>query len=128
MVYKSFYYLNREEKCMSKFNFSDFGITLDNVKDFEAGFAEYKKTLKADAKQATATAKAMAKDNCNSAIADGTIVKGAKVIIKYNKQEVEGTLANTPTVDSKNLPVTSDSFANKDKFLYVAKENFVRVI
>lgn len=112
---------------MSKFNFSDFGITLDNVKDFEAEFVEFKKALKAGAKQATADAKAIAKDNCNSAIADGTIVKGVNVVVKYNKQEVVGTITNTPSVDSKNLPVTSDSFANKDKFLYVAKENFVRL-
>jgi len=111
-----------------KFNFSDFGVTLDNVKDFETELAEYKKSLKAGAKQATEAAKATARDNCNSAIADGAIVKGARVIVKYNKQEVEGVIANTPSIDSKNLPVNSDSFANKDKFLYVPKENFVKVV
>ena len=110
-----------------KFNFDSFGITLDNVKDFEAEFADYKKSLRDASKQATADTKAAAKDACNGLIADGSIAKGVNVIIKYNKNEVVGTLTNTPSVDSKNLPISSDSFMNKDKFLYVAKENFVRL-
>ena len=109
------------------FDFASIGVTLDNVKDFETALAEYKKTLRADAKQATADKKALAIDDCNDAIADGRIVKGATVIVMYNKAEVAGTITNTPTVDAKNLPVSSDAFANKDKFLYVPKQNFVRM-
>ena len=109
------------------FDFNSIGITLDNVKDFESALAEYKKTLRADAKQATADKKAGAADACNAAIADGQIVKGATVVIMYNKAEVVGTITNTPTVAAKNLPVSSDAFANKDKFLYVPKQNFVRM-
>ena len=109
------------------FDFASIGITLENVKDFEAALAEYKKTLRADAKQATADAKALAVDDCNDAIADGRIVKGATVVVKYNKQEVVGTITNTPTADAKNIPVSSDAFANKDKFLYIPKQNFVRM-
>lgn len=110
-----------------KFDFNAIGVTLDNVKDFEAAFAEYKKALRADAKQATADKKAGAADACNAAIADGQIVKDATVIVMYNKTEVAGTITNTPTVEAKNLPVSSDAFANKDKFLYVPKQNFVRM-
>ena len=109
------------------YDFASLGITLDNVKDFETALAEYKKTLRAGAKQATADRKAGAADACNTAIADGQIVKGATVIVMYNKQEVAGTVTNTPSVDAKNIPVSSDAFANKDKFLYVPKQNFVRM-
>ena len=109
------------------FDFASIGITLENVKDFETALAEYKKTLRADAKQATADAKALAVDDCNDAIADGRIVKGATVVVKYNKTEVTGTITNTPTADAKNIPVSSDAFANKDKFLYIPKQNFVRM-
>ena len=109
------------------YDFASIGITLDNVKDIEAALAEYKKTLRAGAKQATADRKAGAIDACNAAITDGQIVKGATVIVMYNKTEVAGILTNTPTVDAKNLPVSSDAFANKDKFLYVPKQNFVRM-
>ena len=77
--------------------------------------------------QATADKKAGAADACNAAIADGQIVKGATVIVMYNKQEVSGTVTNTPTEAAKNIPVSSDAFANKDKFLYVPKQNFVRM-
>ena len=109
------------------YDFASIGITLGNVKDFESALAEYKKTLRADAKQATADKKAGAADACNAAIADGQIVKGATVVIMYNKAEVVGTITNTPTAAAKNLPVSSDAFANKDKFLYVPKQNFVRM-
>ena len=109
------------------FDFASIGITLDNVKDFEAALAEYKKTLRADAKQATADKKAGAVDACNAAIADGHIVKGKTVIVMYNKAEVAGIITNTPTTDAKNIPVSSNAFANKDKFLYVPKQNFVRM-
>ena len=40
---------------------------------------------------------------------------------------VTGTVTNTPSTDAKNIPVSSDAFANKDKFLYVPKQNFVRM-
>ena len=110
-----------------KIDFASFGITLDNVKEFETALAEYKKTLRADAKQAAVDAKALAADNCNGAITDGRIVKGATVIVRYNKTEVAGTITNTPTVEAKNIPVSSDAFANKDKFLYIPKQNFVRM-
>ena len=109
------------------YDFASIGITLDNVKDFEAALAEYKRTLRAGAKQATADKKAGAADACNAAIADGQIVKGATVVVMYNKTEVVGTITNTPTTEAKNLPVSSDAFANKDKFLYVPKQNFVRM-
>ena len=110
-----------------KFDFSSFGITLENVKDFEAQLAEYKKGLRAADKQASADRKAGAADACNALINDGSIVKGATVVVMYNKTEVVGEITNTPTVDAKNLPVSSDAFANKDKFLYVPKQNFVRM-
>ena len=109
------------------FDFTKIGVTLDNVKDFETALAEYKKALRADAKQVTADKKAGAADACNTAIANGQIVKGATVIVMYNKTEVAGTITNTPSVDAKNIPVSSDTFANKDKFLYVPKQNFVRM-
>lgn len=109
------------------FDFAGFGVTLDNVKDFEAALAEYKKSLREAGKQATADRKASAVDACNAAISDGSIVKGATVVVMYNKTEVVGEITNTPTVDAKNLPVSSDAFANKDKFLYVPKQNFVRM-
>ena len=109
------------------FNFAEIGVTLDNVKDFETALAEYKKSLRAAGKQATADKKAAAVDACNAAIDDGSIVKGATVVVIYNKTEVTGTITNTPTVDAKNIPVSSDAFANKDKFLYVPKQNFVRM-
>ena len=109
------------------YDFASIGITLDNVKDFETALAEYKRTLRANAKQAAADAKTGAADACNAAIADGQIVKGATVVVMYNKQEVTGTITNTPTAEAKNLPVSSDAFANKDKFLYVPKQNFVRM-
>ena len=92
------------------FDFASIGITLDNVKDFEAALAEYKKTLRAGAKQATADAKAGAADACNAAIADGRIVKGATVVVKYNKQEVTGTITNTPTETAKNIPMAPYRF------------------
>lgn len=110
-----------------KFDFTSFGVTLDNVKDFETEFAVFKKELRDANKRANADNKAVAKDNCNQAIADGSIVKGVDVVIMYNKHEVVGTITNTPSTDSKNLPVESDAFMNKDKFLYVPKENFVRL-
>ena len=109
------------------FDFSNLGITLENVKDFEAQFAEFKKELRAADKQATADRKAGAINACNALIEDGSIVKDTTVVVMYNKAEVVGTITNTPTVDAKNLPVSSDSFANKDKFLYVPKQNFVRM-
>lgn len=109
------------------FDFTTFGVTLENVKDFEAQFAEFKKGLRADAKQATADKKAEAVEACNAAIANGEIVKGATVVVMYNKTEVVGTITNTPTAEAKNIPVSSDAFANKDKFLYVPKQNFVRM-
>ena len=109
------------------YDFAGIGITLDNVKDFETALAEYKKTLRADAKQAAADAKAGAADACNAAIADGRIVKGATVVVMYNKTEVTGTITNTPFETAKNLPVSSDAFLNKDKFLYIPKQNFVRM-
>ena len=110
-----------------KIDFASIGVTLDNVKEFETALAEYKKELRAGAKQATADKKAGAAGACNEAITNGQIVKGATVIVMYNKGEVAGTITNTPTVDAKNIPVSSDAFANKDKFLYVPKQNFVRM-
>ena len=109
------------------FDFAGIGVTLDNVKDFEAALAEYKKGLREAGKQATADRKAAAIDACNAAIEDGSIVKGATVVVVYNKTEVTGTITNTPSTDAKNIPVSSDAFANKDKFLYVPKQNFVRM-
>lgn len=109
------------------FDFASIGITLENVKDFEVALAEYKKTLRVNAKQSVESQRASAADACNEAIENGSIVKDATVVIMYNKKEVVGTLTNTPTVTAKNLPVTSDAFANKDKFLYVPKQNFVRL-
>ena len=110
-----------------KFDFNAIGVTLDNVKDFETQLAEYKRGLRAADKQAVADKKASAVDACNAAIEDGSIVKDATVVVMYNKTEVTGTVTNTPTVDAKNIPVSSDAFANKDKFLYVPKQNFVRM-
>ena len=89
------------------YDFASIGITLDNVKDFETALAEYKKTLRADAKQATADAKALAVDDCNDAIADGRIVKGATVVVKYNKTEVTGTITNTPTAEARTTDKTT---------------------
>ena len=109
------------------FDFTAIGVTLDNVKDFETQFAEFKKGLRAADKQAAADRKADAAAACNAAIEDGTIVKGANVVVMYNKAEVVGEITNTPTVEAKNIPVYSASFANKDKFLYVPKQNFVRM-
>ena len=110
-----------------KYDFSSFGITLENVKDFEAQLAEYKKALRAADKQAVADRKADAVAACNDLIAEGAIAKDATVVVMYNKAEVVGTITNTPTVEAKNLPVSSDAFANKDEFLYVPKQNFMRM-
>lgn len=110
-----------------KFDFSGMGITLENVKEFESALVEHKKTLREDAKAVSDSKKADAITACNAEIENGTIVKDATVVIMYNRQEVVGTIKNTPSVAAKNLPVSSDAFANKDKFLYVPKQNFVRL-
>lgn len=106
-------------------DFSAMGITLDNYKDAISALNDYVKSLRASAKENKETAKAEAISNANSAIEGHLIIKGANVMIRYNHQVIVGTIKSTPTVDAKNLPVYSDGFANKDKFLYVPKENFV---
>lgn len=109
------------------FNFDAMGITLDNVKEFEAAFADYKKALREAGKKAVAIDKQTATDLANLKIREGEITKGASVVVMYNGAEVVGTVKNTPTVEAKNIPVLSDSFNNKDKFLYVIKSAFVRM-
>lgn len=109
------------------FDFNSMGITLDNIKGFELGFSEFKKALKETGKQTAAIDKQAATDLANLLIREGKIVKGASVIVMYNGNEVTGTVKNTPTVEAKNIPVVSDSFNNKNKFLYVVKSAFVKM-
>ena len=106
-------------------DFNAMGVTLDNYKDAVAALNDYVKSLRASAKENVANAKADAVAKANDAIENHLIIKGATVKIRYNHQVIVGTIKSTPTVTAKNLPVCSEAFANKDKFLYVAKENFV---
>ena len=107
--------------------FAQMGITLENIKDAEAALNEYKNNLKNAEKTSAAENKITAVKAANDAIAAGQIVKGTRVKVMYNKTVVEGIVKNSPSVDNKCLPVSSDAFANKDKFLYVAKANFVSI-
>lgn len=106
-------------------DFNAMGVTLDNYKDAVNALNDYVKSLRASAKETVATMKAGAVAKANDMISAGRITAGAKVVVRYNHKDIVGTIKSTPAVTSKNLPVVSDDFENKDKFLYVNKENFV---
>jgi lipopolysaccharide export system protein LptA len=108
-------------------DFMSLGVNLENIAEFESALKAYKASLKESAKATVANRKQEAVIAANRAIANGSLVAGANIVVLYNKKEVEVAVKTTPTPEQANIGVTGDALANKERFVYVSKENFVRL-
>lgn len=106
-------------------------MTLAELKALEKQIEEAKAVLKESTKADKAKADESAIENCNKAIADGTLRKGSNVVILYKGKELDAVVVTDPSTSRPTINCNSLSFdgqeVNGEKRRYIDKKNFVKV-
>jgi hypothetical protein len=104
------------------------GLSYSELQEVSKMLVDLKRQAKADSKDAVEKEREEVVASVNELIESNSLVKGSTILLSYKGQAVSAEVVTVPTVSSRNLKVSSDSFKTKDKTRYAEKHTFLELV
>lgn len=104
------------------------GLSYSQLQEVGKMLVDLKRQARADGKVSVEAERGTVVSQVNRLIMDNELKKGSTILVSYKGEAVSAEVITVPTVSSKNLKVSSDSFETKDKSRYAEKHTFLELV